>query len=93
MPEEMAFHVLRVAKAKMQNRMFRLESLKSSQGAGGAGTPHWGYGPENENEAELVITEALRWLELNLQSPSCTSPSRAGAQDREKMKQTDPSFP
>jgi len=64
LPEEIAFHLLKVARKNVQNGMFTLESLRSHRGL--AMPPTWGYGDKHENEAELIVTEAWRWLEFNL---------------------------
>jgi uncharacterized protein (TIGR02391 family) len=66
LPEEIAFHLLKVARSNMQNGMFTLDQLRHHRGIGMAATPEWGYGPGNEQEAELIATEAWRWLEFNL---------------------------
>jgi uncharacterized protein (TIGR02391 family) len=66
LPEELAFHLLMVARSNMQNGMFTLESLRSHRGIGMASTPEWGYGQEHEEETELIVTESWRWLEFNL---------------------------
>jgi uncharacterized protein (TIGR02391 family) len=65
LPEELAFHLLKVARSNMQHGMFTLESLRQHRGAGMSATPEWGYGP-HDDEAELAVTEAWRWLEFNL---------------------------
>ena len=66
LPEELAFHLLKVARSNTQrNGMFTLESLRNYRGSGMAAVPEWGYG-EHEQEAELAVTEAWRWLEFNL---------------------------
>ncbi|MGO9935151.1 MAG: TIGR02391 family protein [Steroidobacteraceae bacterium] len=66
LPEELAFHLLKVARSDTQrNGMFTLESLRNYRGAGMAPVPEWGYGP-HEQEAEIAMTEAWRWLEFNL---------------------------
>jgi uncharacterized protein (TIGR02391 family) len=66
LPEELAFHLLKVARSNMQRGMFTLESLRSHRGVGMAATPEWGYGHQYEDETELIVTEAWRWLEFNL---------------------------
>lgn len=67
-PEELAFHVLQAVRGNMQNGMFTLESLRTQRGPGmlQASGVSWGYGQQNEAEAELAVTEAWRWLEFNL---------------------------
>ena len=64
LPEEVAFHLLKVIRGSLQNGMTTLESLRSQRHVASAGS--WGYGSQFENEAELIITEAWRWLEFNL---------------------------
>jgi len=66
LPEEIAFHLLKVARANMQNGMFTLDSLRTHRGIGMASSPEWGYGQAHEEETELIVTEAWRWLEFNL---------------------------
>ena len=66
MPEEVAFHLLTIVRASIRNGLVGLESLRTYSGAGITATPSWGYGPQNEEEADVLVTEAWRWLEFNL---------------------------
>jgi uncharacterized protein (TIGR02391 family) len=66
MPEELAFHILQAVRPIGQRGNFRFDNLLTPY-TPGLGTPTgWGYGQQNEAEAELAITEAWRWLEFNL---------------------------
>ena len=64
LPEELAFHVLEVARSRMQNGLVNLESIRGHNGLGRA--PSWGYETEREADAEIAVTEAWIWLEFNL---------------------------
>lgn len=61
-PEELAFSLLQVATTNLQNGLVHRNSVISIDPVVGGNRP---YRPQVEREVELVLTEALQWLEVN----------------------------
>ncbi|PIQ39527.1 MAG: TIGR02391 family protein [Thalassolituus sp. CG17_big_fil_post_rev_8_21_14_2_50_53_8] len=61
-PEELAFHLLRVARDNIQNGLVHRSSITSIEPVVGRDRP---YPPNKEAEIRVALAEALNWLEVN----------------------------
>ena len=64
-PEEVAFHLLKVARTHVQNGIFHPNTITELQQPIGGGNGK-GYDPRRYPEANVALKEAWHWIEMNM---------------------------
>lgn len=65
-PEELAFPLLQIARATLQNGLTHRQSVQPPSSAAMVTGSNWGYGAQHDASVEIAVAEAWSWLELNL---------------------------